>query len=154
MLDIHISLTGRIAYDPRFFPPDHEAPAMWSAVLEVNGPPTPRRDGSTHIPTRQVEVVVYGVAAIRAHESYRKGQLIMAQGCDLIPRTYETKGREGKPTVRAAVKVIAANLGLASRYSPVHEGTAGWPVDASPRRLAQGASAVVAEEPATTSFAG
>ncbi len=51
----HISLIGRIAYDPRFFPSDHEAPAMWSAVLEVNGFPTPRRDGSTYIPTRQVE---------------------------------------------------------------------------------------------------
>ncbi|MFF4128290.1 single-stranded DNA-binding protein [Microbispora rosea] len=143
MLDIHISLTGRIAYDPRFFASDHEAPAMWSAVLEVNGPPTPRRDGSTYVPTRQVEVVVYGVAAIRAHESYRKGHLVMAHGCDLMPRTYETKNREGKPVVRAAVKVIATDLGLATRYSPVREEPAAWPVAAAPRRLAQGASAAM-----------
>jgi hypothetical protein len=46
---------------------------MWSATLEVYGPPTPGRDGSAYIPTRHVEVVTYGVAAIRANHSYRKG---------------------------------------------------------------------------------
>ncbi|MBX6358263.1 MAG: hypothetical protein IRZ05_20735 [Micromonosporaceae bacterium] len=143
MLDIHVSLTGRIVYDPRFFAADHEAPAMWSAVLEVNGPPTPRRDGSTYVPARQVEVVVYGVAAIRAHESYRKGHLVMARGCDVMARTYETRNREGRPVVRAAVKMIAIDVGLASRYSPVREEPAAWPVSAAPGRLAQGASAAV-----------
>ena len=90
----------------------------------------------------QVEVVVYGVAAIRAHESYRKGHLVMARGCDVMPRTYETKNREGKPTVRGVIRVIATDLGLATRYSPVREEVAAWPVAAAPRRLAQSASAV------------
>lgn len=48
---------------------------MWSAKLEVNGPPRRSRDGAPYVPTRQIEVVTYGVAAILASESYRKGQI-------------------------------------------------------------------------------
>ncbi|MFC4061492.1 hypothetical protein ACFOWE_24595 [Planomonospora corallina] len=147
MLDIQVSLTGRITHPPRFFPADHETSAMWSAVLEVNGPPTPRRGGDTYVPTRYIEVVVHGVAAIRAHESYRKGHLVIAQGCDLLGRAYETRDRNGRAVLRGVVKVIATNLGLASRYTAVHEGAAVRVAEPSPR-LVQGAPTAVAEEAA------
>jgi single-stranded DNA-binding protein len=148
-MDIQISITGRIAFEPRFFPVSNNAPAMWSATLEVNGPPTPGRDGSAYIPTRHVEVVTYGVAAIRAHESYRKGHVIVVQGCDLLARTYETKDRANKPIARAVIKVTATAIGLCSRYTAVQEGHTSWPpaAAASPR-LVQGATVGQTDLPA------
>ncbi|PZG19926.1 single-stranded DNA-binding protein [Nonomuraea aridisoli] len=148
-MDIQISITGRIAYEPRFFPPKHDAPAMWSAKLAVNGPPTPGHDGSPYIPTRFFEVVTYGVAAIRAHESYRKGHVLVVQGVDAVPRTFESKDG-GKTVVRAVIKVTATAIGLCSRYTAVQEGRTSWPpaeVPASPR-LVQGATSSHTDVPA------
>ncbi|MGP3920564.1 single-stranded DNA-binding protein [Nonomuraea sp. 10N515B] len=141
-MDIQISITGRIAFEPRFFPVSNTAPAMWSATLEVNGPPSPGRDGSAYIPTRHVEVVTYGVAAIRANESYRKGHVIVVQGCDLLARSYETKDRANKPIVRAVIKITATAIGLCSRYSVVSEAETAWPPAGTPSpRMVQGATA-------------
>ncbi|MFD8564672.1 single-stranded DNA-binding protein [Streptosporangium canum] len=146
-LDIQLSFTGRIKYAPRFFPVDHEAPAMWSAVLEVNGPPTPGRNGEPYIPTRYIEVVTYGLAATRAHESYQQNDLVIVQATDLTPRTYEGKGPDGKKVTRAVIKVIATAIGLCSRYTAVAKASGSRQPTPSPR-LAQGASAIVAERPA------
>jgi hypothetical protein len=123
---------------------------MWSATLEVNGPPTPGRDGAPYIPTRHVEVKVYGLAAVRASESYRKDHVIVVQGCDLIGRSYETKDRANKPIVRSVVQVTATAIGLSSRYSVVAEAATTWPPTGSVSpRMVQGASATTTEVPAT-----
>ena len=122
---------------------------MWSAKLEVNGPPRRSRDGAPYVPTRQIEVVTYGVAAILASESYRKGHLLVVQGCDMIARSFESTDRAGNKTVRSVVKIIATAIGLCSRYSMVTEGTGPTQrSDASPR-MVQGASAGSTAEPAT-----
>ncbi|MDP4510295.1 single-stranded DNA-binding protein [Nonomuraea turcica] len=148
-MDIQISITGRIAFEPRFFPVSNNAPAMWAATLEVNGPPTPGRGGSAYIPTRHVEVVTYGVAAIRASQSYRKGHVIVVQGCDLIARSYDTKDRANKPIVRAVIKITATAIGLCSRYDVVSEAETAWPPagTASPR-MVQGGTPTTTEVPA------
>lgn len=148
-MDIQVSITGRIAFPPRFFPARGDSPAMWSAKLEVNGPPTPGRDGAPYVPTRQVEVVTYGVAAIRAGESYRKGHLLVVQGCDLVARSFESRDRAGNKTVRSVVKITATAIGLCSRYSLVSEGTGSSQTSAVSPRMVQGASATGATEPAT-----
>ncbi|HEX4815835.1 MAG TPA: hypothetical protein VFV66_24075 [Nonomuraea sp.] len=147
-MDIQISITGKIVFEPRFFPSTHAVPAMWSAKLEVNGPPTSGRDGSPYIPTRFFEVVTYGVAAIRAHESYRQGHVLVVQGVDAVPRTFESRDN-GKKTVRAVIKITATAIGLCSRYSVVREGRTSWPpVAAASPRLAQGATAGHIDVPA------
>ncbi|MEU4576032.1 single-stranded DNA-binding protein [Nonomuraea sp. NPDC023979] len=149
-MDIQVSVTGRIIYEPHFFPATHSKPAMWSATLDVNGPPTPDRDGAAYIPTRLVEVVLYGLAASRASESYRKGHVIVVQGCDLIARSYETKDRSNRPLVRSVVRVTATAIGLCSRYNVVAEAATSWPpagYSDSPR-MVQGASTRSTEVPA------
>ncbi|SEU47865.1 hypothetical protein [Nonomuraea wenchangensis] len=147
-MDIQISITGTIAYEPRFFPASHNAPAMWSAKLKADGPATPGRDGSPYIPTRIFEVVTYGVAAIRAQESYRQGHVLVVQGVDAQPRTYEGRDEAGKKTVRAVIKVTASAIGLCSRYSAVQEGHTSWPpVEPASPRMVQGATAGHTELP-------
>ncbi|MDA0634360.1 hypothetical protein OUY22_13125 [Nonomuraea sp. MCN248] len=150
-MDIQISVTGRIAFPPRFFPAKGDSPAMWSARLEVNGPPTPGRDGSPYVPTRAVEVVTYGVAAIRAGESYRKGHLLVVQGCDMVARSFESKDRKGHPTVRSIIKITATAIGLSSRYSMVGESVSPSQPGAVSPRMVQGASA--ADQTASTAAA-
>ncbi|MFC5821010.1 hypothetical protein [Nonomuraea harbinensis] len=143
-MDIQVSITGRIAFPPRFFPAKGDSPAMWSARLEVNGPPTPGRDGPPYVPTRAVEVVTYGAAAIRAGESYRMGHLLVVQGCDMVARSFESKDRAGRATVRSVVKITATAIGLCSRYSMVSESTRPSQPSAASPRMVQGASAAVA----------
>ncbi|MGW3353274.1 hypothetical protein ACWDA3_59160 [Nonomuraea rubra] len=140
MYDIQISVTGKIAYQPRFFPASSSGPAMWSAKLEVAGPPTPGRDGSTYVPTRHIEVVTYGLAAVRAEESFHVGQVLTVQACDVVARSYETKDRQGRTVVRSIVKIIATSIGLSVRYNPVQQGAGAWPAGGSSPRMAQGAA--------------
>ncbi|MFI6713454.1 single-stranded DNA-binding protein [Nonomuraea sp. NPDC050478] len=147
-MDIQVSITGRIAFPPRFFPAKGDSPAMWSARLEVNGPPTPGRDGSPYVPTRAVEVITYGLAAIRASESYRKGHLLVVQGCDMVARSFESKDRAGHKTVRSITKITATAIGLCSRYSMVSESTSPSQISAASPRMVQGASAADEAQPA------
>ncbi|MGV9386219.1 hypothetical protein ACWDRB_61185 [Nonomuraea sp. NPDC003707] len=148
-MDIQVSITGKIAYEPHFFPATHAAPAKWSAKLEVNGPPTPGRDGSPYIPTRTFEVVTYGVAAIRAHESYRQGHVLVVQGVDAFPRTYDSKDKDGKKIVRAVIKITATAIGLCSRYIVVQQGHTSWPpAEAASPRMVQGTTASQTHVPA------
>ncbi|MEU8398273.1 hypothetical protein AB0C28_24025 [Nonomuraea sp. NPDC048892] len=144
MDDMQISLTGRIAYDPKFWAADDDKPPMWSALVEVAGPPTPGRHG-TYVPTRRVEVIAHGLDAIRASESYHVGHVITVQGRDLIARAYETKDRHNRPIVRGVIQVVAQTLAMSTRYDPVHQQPGAWPPASSPR-LAQGAATPVMEE--------
>ncbi|MGR6924581.1 hypothetical protein ACU635_60910 [[Actinomadura] parvosata] len=144
MDDMQISFTGRIAYDPKFWPAGDDKPPMWSALIEVAGPPTQGRNG-TYVPTRRIEVIAHGLDAIRASESYHVGHVITVQGRDLIARAYETKDRHNRPIVRGVVQVVAKTLAMSTRYDPVRQQPGTWPPASSPR-LAQGAATPATEE--------
>lgn len=144
MDDMQISLTGRIAYDPKFWTADDDKPARWSALVEVAGPPTSGRNG-TYVPTRRVEVIIHGLDAIRASESYHVGHVITVQGRDLIARAYETKDRHNRPIVRGVVQVVAKTMAMSTRYDPVRQQPGTWPPASSPR-LAQGAATPAIEQ--------
>ncbi|MEV0150023.1 MULTISPECIES: hypothetical protein [unclassified Nonomuraea] len=148
MDDIQISVTGRIAYDPKFWSANGDMPPMWSATVETSGPPTTGRSG-TYVPTRLIEVVAYGLDAIRAAESYHVGHVITVQARDLTARAFESKDRQGNRIVRGVPRVVAKALAMSSRYDPVRQEPGEWP-PASPR-LAQGAATPVREEEAVTS---
>ncbi|MEV1002651.1 hypothetical protein [Nonomuraea sp. NPDC050202] len=144
MDDMQISFTGRIAYDPKFWPASDDKPAMWSALVEVAGPPTQGRNG-TYVPTRRIEVIAHGLDAIRASESYHVGHVITVQGRDLIARAYETKDRHNRPVVRGVVQVVAKTLAMSTRYDAVRRQPGAWPPAPSPR-LVQGAASPAIEE--------
>ncbi|MFB9472207.1 hypothetical protein ACFFR3_22070 [Nonomuraea salmonea] len=147
MDDMQISLTGRIAYDPKFWAASDDKPAMWSALLEVAGPPTTGRNG-TYVPTRRVEVVAHGLDAVRASQSFHVGHVITVQGRDLIARAYETKDRHDRPVVRGVVQVVAKTLAMSTRYDPIRSHTGDWPPAGSPR-MVQGAATPTVEEDLT-----
>lgn len=152
--DLQLSFTGRILYPPTFFPPKDTMLAKWSAVIEVVVAPREGRNGGFQTQIRRYEIVQHGTAAIRAHDTYKQGDLVTGQAIDLDSRYYTAKDRDGKEVIRVRTVITASSLGLCTREVVATKAPTAWPPPGTTPRHAHGDQVVIHHagdtSPATT----
>ena len=114
---ITVTITGNLTDDPHTFQ-TRDNTAGCELRVAVN---LPSRTGAGDGITRYLKVVTFGVMAIHAAESVRKGDRVTIQGHDLTSEAW--LGNDGAP--RSKVAIRATEIAVSLRFDTLTTGRAG-----------------------------
>ncbi|HEX9358492.1 MAG TPA: single-stranded DNA-binding protein [Streptosporangiaceae bacterium] len=133
---ITVTVTGNLTDDPHTFQTRDNATGCELRVA-VN---LPSRIGTGDGITRYLKVVTFGVLAIHAAESVRKGDRVTIQGQDLTSEAWLGNG-DGQPKSKVAIR--ATEIAVSLRYDNATTGRAARAAERAADPQAQADAAVL-----------